>query len=415
MSRRFVPAGIELLRQRDYRLLWLAHTGSVIGDGFSNVAMTWVTFSTLGLGAPGLAALGVVMTLPNLVLGIVSGTLVDRLDRRVVMVLADLVRAVVTGGLALAVGFGVASLPLILFAGLVLTTANIFFSPARQAVLPAYVSGDRLVAANSLLSISPQVSSLVVPAVAALLFAIIGPVWLLAVDALSFVWSAVLIARLTPGPAVPAVAKRRPLVAEAAEGVRFIATHRQTRFVILVAAGNQLFASGPWRVMVPFWVTAVLGGTVVDYGLLLTSLSAGLLVGFTVMASMRRMLPLVRLIVLGVFFDGLTFGLFAFAPTLAIAMLAFFALGVANAVLNAANSARLQLTVPSDMRGRVFASYTTLMNLTAPISLSITGATATALGPVTLIAASGIGLMGVGALGFVASFRQRAESAPAAA
>ena len=414
MARRFVPAGIELLRQRDYRVLWLAHSGSVIGDGFSGVAMTWITFSTLGLGAPGLAALGVVGTLPNLLLGIVSGTLVDRLDRRVVMVLADLVRAAVTGGLALAVGLGVANLPIILFAGLVLTTANIFFSPARQAVLPAYVAEDRLVAANSLLSISPQISSLVVPGVAALLFAIIGPVWLLAIDAASFVWSALLIARLTPGPAMPGLTKRRPLVAEAADGLRFIATHRQTRFVILIAAGNQLFASGPWRVMIPFWVTAVLGGSVVDYGLLLTSLSAGLLVGFTVMASIRRMLPLVRIIVLGVFFDGLTFGLFAFAPTLALAMLAFFALGIANAVLNAANSARLQLTVPSPMRGRVFASYSTSMNLTAPISLSITGATATALGPVTLIAASGIGLMGVGALGFLASFR-RSDPAPAPA
>src|SRR5206468_2375586 len=49
----------ELLRQRDYRLIWTAHTGSVVGDGLHSVAITWLTYSTLGAGAPGLAALGI--------------------------------------------------------------------------------------------------------------------------------------------------------------------------------------------------------------------------------------------------------------------------------------------------------------------------------------------------------------------
>lgn len=413
MRRNWVPAGFDLLQLRDFRLLWLAHTGSVIGDGFHNVALTWLTFSTLGLGAPGLAALGIVMTLPNLLFGIVTGTLVDRLDRRRVMALADLFRAIVVAALAATVAAGVANLPIILGAGLILTTANLFFGPAQVAVMPQYVPTERLVAANSLFAISPQVTSLIVPGVAALLFAVIGPVWLLGIDALSFLWSAALIIRLTPGPVVQGATRRRPLIAEAADGVKFIATHGPTRLVILVAAGNQLFAAGPWRVMVPFWVTAVLGGTVVDYAALLTALSAGLLVGFAGIASIRRILPLVRLIVVGVFFDGAILLWFAYSPTLFIAMLAFFALGVANAVLNAANRARLQITVPTDMRGRVFASFFTIINLTAPISLAVTGALSD-LGPVALFTASGLGLMGVGALGFLASLSHR-EDAPATA
>jgi MFS family permease len=406
MIARFVPAGFGLLRQRDFRLLWLAHSGSVIGDGFHGVALTWLTFSTLGLGAPGLAAFGIATAAPNLVLGIVSGTLVDRLDRRVVMVLADLVRAAAVAILAVAVALEIAGLATIVVVGLVIATASIFFNPARQAVMPAYVPADRLVAANSVFSISPQVSSLIVPGVAALLFAIVGPVWLLGIDALSFLWSALLIARLTPTPAIPGVAKRRSLLAEAADGLKFIAGHAPTRLVILVAAGNQLFAVGVWRVMIPFWVAAALGGTVVDYGLMLSGFSAGLLVGFTAMASVRRALPLLRIIMLGVFVDGVIVALIAFAPTVALAILAFFALGIANAILNSANSARLQL-VPAEMRGRVFASNATLINLTSPVSLAATGALAGPLGPVTIVALSGLGLMGVGALGFLASLRQR--------
>jgi hypothetical protein len=59
------------------------------------------------------------------------------------------------------------------------------------------------------------------------------------------------------------------------------------------------------------------------------------------------------------------------------------------------------------MRGRVFASNATLINLTSPVSLAATGALAGPLGPVTIVALSGLGLMGVGALGFLASLRQR--------
>jgi hypothetical protein len=117
---------------------------------------------------------------------------------------------------------------------------------------------------------------------------------------------------------------------------------------------------------------------------------------------------------LGVFVDGVIVALIAFAPTVALAILAFFALGIANAILNSANSARLQL-VPVELRGRVFASNATLINLTSPVSLAAAGALAAPLGPVTIVLVSGLGLMGVGALGFLASLRQREGFATATA
>jgi hypothetical protein len=107
--------------------------------------------------------------------------------------------------------------------------------------------------------------------------------------------------------------------------------------------------------------------------------------------------------------QGAIWTAFAFASTLVLATLGFFALGVANGVLNAANSARLQLTVPSEMRGRTFATFLTAMNLTTPISLAVTGALATLVSPVAIIAGSGLGLMAVGGAGFLAALRQLRE------
>jgi MFS family permease len=407
-----VPPGFDLLREPDYRRIWLAHSGSVAGDGLYGVALTWLTYSTIGAGAHGLAALGVALLVPNLTLGVLTGTLVDRWDRRRVMVAADLVRAGVMAALAIFVALGFTNLPVILAAGVVLTTASLFFNPARHAVLPAYVRADDLVPANALLATMTQASSLITPALGAILFAGIGPISLLLLNGLSFVWSAFFIRGLNPGPALPGPAPHRPLIQEAADGLRFLGTHPPSRLVVLAAAGNQLFASGPWRVMVPAWVSLVLGGGVVEYGVLLSALSAGLLIANVTMSAVKARLPLVAIIVGGIFFDGLAFLVFAYTPTLFLAGVMFFALGVSNGVLNAANTARLQLTVPTEMRGRVFATFGTVMNLTAPISLAVTGTLAATAGPVALITASGVGLMAVGAVGFIAAIGQlRREAA----
>jgi sugar phosphate permease len=403
------PAGFELLRERDYRLIWLAHSGSVIGDGLYGVALVWLTFSTIGAGPQGLAVLAFASLVPSLALGVLSGTLVDRWDRRRVMVAADLVRAAIMAVLAAVVAAGLADLLVVVVAGFLLTTASLFFYPARNAVLPAYVVPDELVPANALLSTVAQASSLLTPAVGALLFASIGPVGLCVLNGLSFVWSAWFIRALTPGPALPGPAPRRPLISEAADGLRFFVGHAPSRFVLLLGAANQLFASGPWRIMVPAWVAAVLGGGVVEYGLLVSGLSAGLLVSNVVMSAIRAQLPLVSLMVFGVFFDGLTVLLFAYAPTLLLAILAFFALGVSNGVLNTALTTRLQLTVPPELRGRTFATFNTAINLTTPVSLAVTSALALTVGPVGLFAASGAGLMAVGAIGLFAALGQLQE------
>src|SRR5256885_8637179 len=275
MRQRLVPA---LLRQRDYRLLWTAHTGSVVGDGLHSVAITWLTYSTLGAGAPGLAALGIALVIPNLALGILWGTLVDRWDRRRVMVYAALARAAITGLLALSVFAGVVSLPVVIAAGIGMILASQFFGPAQGAVLPAYVASDQIVQANAMLSTSRQAASLLTPGIGALLFAAIGPTGLFLIDGASFLWSAFLVARLTPGPALPGPAPRRPLLQEAGDRLRFLADHPPSRLVTLVAAGNQLFASGPFRTVIPLWVSVQLGGGVVEYGVIMSGLAAGVFV-----------------------------------------------------------------------------------------------------------------------------------------
>src|SRR5437667_267693 len=236
------------------------------------------------------------------------------------------------------------------------------------------------------------------------------------IAAASFVWSALLLRRLTPGPALPGPEPRRPLLQEAADGLRFIARHAPSRLCVLTGAANQLFASGPWRVIVPVWVAVALGGGAIEYGTILSAFAAGLISASLVVSAIRSRLPLLTLIAAGVFLDGAIEILLAFSPTLAFAAMALFAMGMSNAVLNASFSALMQTAVPNEMRGRTFATFSTGINLTTPVSLAATGALASVIGPVAILTIAGAGLMIVGALSFGGSLRVgRAISSSASA
>jgi len=413
---RLIPPGWRVLAVPDFRRLWLAHGGSVIGDGFHAIAITWLVFQTLGGGAQALVFLGIANLVPSLALGILSGTIVDRLDRRRVMVGTDLIRAALVASLALLVASGMASVPVVIAMGMSLTVAALFFYPARNSVLAAYVAEEDLVPANALMQATAQGAQLLAPALGGVLFVAIGPVGLLAIDAASFVWSAFLLSRLTPGPALPGPEPRRPLLHEAADGLRFIAGHAPSRLCVLTGAANQLFASGPWRVIVPVWVAVALGGGAIEYGTILSAFAAGLISASLVVSAIRSRLPLLTLIAAGVFLDGAIEILLAFSPTLAFAAMALFAMGMSNAVLNASFSALMQTAVPNEMRGRTFATFSTGINLTTPVSLAATGALASVIGPVAILTIAGAGLMIVGALSFGGSLRVgRAISSSASA
>ena len=413
---RLIPPGWRVLAVPDFRRLWLAHGGSVIGDGFHAIAITWLVFQTLGGGAQALVFLGIANLVPSLALGILSGTIVDRLDRRRVMVGTDLIRAALVASLALLVASGMASVPVVIAMGMSLTVAALFFYPARNSVLAAYVAEEDLVPANALMQATAQGAQLLAPALGGVLFVAIGPVGLLAIDAASFVWSAFLLSRLTPGPALPGPEPRRPLLHEAADGLRFIAGHAPSRLCVLTGAANQLFASGPWRVIVPVWVAVALGGGAIEYGTILSAFAAGLISASLVVSAIRSRLPLLTLIAAGVFLDGAIEILLAFTPTLAFAAMALFAMGMSNAVLNASFSALMQTAVPNEMRGRTFATFSTGINLTTPVSLAATGALASVIGPVAILTIAGAGLMIVGALSFGGSLRVgRAISSSASA
>jgi hypothetical protein len=210
---------------------------SNLGDGVTLVAGPLLAAS-LTRDPRLVAGLAVAQRLPWLLFSLLSGALVDRLDRRLLMARVDAARCVVVGLLGVAVLADVATLPLLYVVFFALGTAETLFDNAAVSILPAVVSKDRLARANGrLLGAQMVANELVAPPLGGLLFATAAAVPFL-LDAGTFAAAAALVAAMggrfrveRPQGAVPTT-----LRGEIAEGVRWLARHRLLRILAVAIA-----------------------------------------------------------------------------------------------------------------------------------------------------------------------------------
>lgn len=246
---------VPLRRHRDFRRYWIAREVSIAGTLVTAVALPVLVYRLSG--SPSLTALiTVVEGLPYLMLGLFSGALSDRLDRRRVMVVADVVAALVIASVPLAWWLGALTPWHALAAGFLSQAAFVFFDGAAFGALPAIVGRDRIGEANSAVWGVGSLLDLGIPMLAGLLLAFVHPAWLLGVDALSFALSAVCVAgirtRLSEQRTGRPPLRPRVLVTEVAEGLRFLWQHRGVRSQTVVGFLLSLSGAGFMSLSVPY-------------------------------------------------------------------------------------------------------------------------------------------------------------------
>jgi MFS family permease len=263
------------LRERQFRLLWFARTGSAVGDSLIAVALIWAVGHDLGAGATGV---GLVLAC-NLVGGagvtLAGGVWADRLPRRAVMISADLVRVGTQSLTALLLFTGTAHVwQLAVLQGIAGAAAG-FFNPASKALIPQTVSAGRLQQANALISLSRSTTNVFGPALSGAIVAVASAGWVFAIDAGSFFLSVIFVAAMRTVPyARPAAQRfRRDL----AEGWREVRRHRWlTAGFLGYAVGN--FGVGLYIVIGSLVAIHHLGGAPA-WGLIVGSAAFGGVLG----------------------------------------------------------------------------------------------------------------------------------------
>ena len=259
----------------DFAKLWTANAVSNLGDGITLVAGPLLA-ATLTRDPRLIAGLAVAQRLPWLLFSLVSGALVDRLDRRRLMVRVDAARAVAIGLLGVAVLADAATLPLLYAVFFALGSAETLFDNAAVSILPAVVPRDQLARANGrLLGVQMVANELAAPPLGGLLFAAAAALPFL-LDAGSFAAAAALIAAMGGSFRVerPEGAAPTTLRSEIAEAVRWLARHRLLRILAVAIALMNLTLSAALSILV-LYAQERLGLGSVGYGLLLSSVAVG--------------------------------------------------------------------------------------------------------------------------------------------
>jgi MFS family permease len=252
------PAALAPLRQDpDFRRYWAARMTSVAGSMVTYVALPVLVYQVTGSNLwTGLVAVS--EAAPYLLLGLFAGAIADRRDRRRMMVAADLASAAVLLSIPLAYAMDALTAPHVLVAAFVAQSLFVFFDAANNGALPALAGRERLAPANSAVAGGGTAIEVTVPALAGALLVLIAPAPMIALDALSFVASALLIrgiaAPLRGEPGAPGYRLR----ADIAEGLRFLFRNRLIRVMTLLGCLTNLGVAAFIGQLVP-WMDQVLG------------------------------------------------------------------------------------------------------------------------------------------------------------
>ncbi|WP_370942433.1 MFS transporter [Amycolatopsis sp. cg5] len=264
----------SVLAVPEFRAIWLAELQSVFGDQLARVALSVLVYDRTGSAA--WPALTYALTyLPDLIGGPLLSGLADRFPRKAIMVNADAGRAVLVGLMA------IPGLPLWLLATLLVLTQllNAPFTAAQAAIMPSVLSGDKYVLGQSIRQMTGQTGQLAGFALGGAVIAAIGPGKGLAVDAVTFAVSALVIrfgVRSRPAAGVNADGTKVSLLGGLVAGARTIWGDSRLRSLVMLAwlAG---FVIVPEGLAVPY--AAEIGGTAATAGLLLAAHPAGIVLG----------------------------------------------------------------------------------------------------------------------------------------
>jgi len=382
-----------------YFRLWNAQVVSSMGDWMGFLAIA-AAATRIGAGSPE-TAVGLVMSariVPGLFLGPAAGVLVDRWDRKKVMVTCDLTRA---GMLAL--------LPFIthvwqlLIASLVLEVCTLMWSPAKEASVPNLVPEDRLTTANSLSLIAAYGTF----PFASLVFALLATVakelghidalgWLgirqesvaFWFDSLTFVFSATIIWRL----ALPRLSRHQREAAheggraewtqafsELKEGWRFIFANPVVRAVnVGLAVG--LIGGGMLVPLGPVFSNEVLGAGSPGFGLLTTALGFGVAIGILVVSVLQKRVPKERVFSGALVVAGASLIVAASVSWLSLALLAVGVLGICTGSVYVLGFTLLHENVSDELRGRTFSALYTLVRMCVLVAFAFAPILASLLG-----------------------------------
>jgi MFS family permease len=387
---------VDLLRRnRNYRYTWMGQVVSEIGDYFNNIAVFALVMEK---GGSGLVVSGVMLSraIPAVLAGPVAGVVLDRLDRKRVMIASDLIRAVLALAFLATIHQPRPWLLYLLSAGLMF--ASPFFTSGRSAILPTIASDDELHTANSVTQTTGWATLTAGTLLAGFSAAHFGYAWAFVINSFSFLFSAWAISgiavpggfRVKPDPDARRPAPARPWH-EYAEGLRYLWSVPLMVGIAMISVGWAM-GGGAAQILFALFGEQVFHRGASGIGSIWGFAGIGLLIGGAVGHLAGRRVGFSgykRTVTASYILHGAAYMLFSQVESYAAALLWMLLSRVGMAVTSVLNNAQLLRHTPDRFRGRVFATMESVRWSVMIVSMAAAGIACQYVGPRTIGLAAG--------------------------
>jgi len=376
------------LQHRNYRLFFGGQSVSLIGTWITRIATSWLVYRLTG----SLLLLGIVGfcgQIPTLLLAPFTGVLVDRWDRRSILLVTQVLSMLQSVALAVMVFSGSVTIPLVLALQILQGIINSFDTPARQAFVVEMLE-DRSDLPNAIALNSSMVnaSRILGPSIGGVVIAAVGEGWCFTADAISY------LAVLASLMAMQVERRQLPprdtrMLDELRTGFHYVSRFLPVRSALILLSLVSLLGM-PYTVLMPAIASGTLHGGPHTLGFLMAASGVGALAGALYLASRRSVLGLGDAMVISTTAFGVGLVAFSFSRVLWLSLLVLPLVGGGMMVTMAATNTIIQTIVTEELRGRVMAFYTMAFLGTAPIGSLVAGVVAERIGPTQTILAGGV-------------------------
>ncbi len=383
----------SVFRNRGFSLFFTGQAFGYIGDGLRLIAIPLLVYrltgSALSTGITYALELG-----PFALFGLIGGSLADRLDRRILMIGCDLVRFVVMTLFAIGYARGSLSIPALYLGIVLLSIAAAIFVGGAASSIPFLIGKDRATQAVAALFAAEQISQTILPPVGGALFALVGPLPALIVNALTYLISQGSLAAIdTLGPArVSGLPTVREVVADVATGFRFMWADRSMRAMSFLSLVFNFFGLMTGAVLIPF-LKRDFGASDAVVGYVLGIGAIGAVAGSYLAGRTPKSWPFGRVLVIAYVLDGALFVPVMFARDLRVAI-PFLALTNACVLFEVAQIVGWRMRVtPELLVGRVFGAVRLVVLIGTVPGALIGGYLADRYGARVPVVVSGVGYL----------------------
>ncbi|UCD19674.1 MAG: MFS transporter [candidate division WOR-3 bacterium] len=370
----------------NFFLLWQGQLVSALGDVAYSIALGFWILAVTGSTAL-MGTLMAASSLPRVLISPFAGVIVDRSDRKWLLVTMDVIRGVFVAFIGIASYLGFIEIWMVFAAGMIIGACGAFFNPAVSSIIPDIVDKRKLVQANSVFNIIQTASGIVGSSAGGIFFKVLGASFLFLFNGLSYIFSAFTEVFIKVPKIIHESAKLH-FFADMRDGLRFVWHFRGLRTLVTIAGLINFFAVMGIMLILPLFHQQEHLGPVL-YGIIMGFFTGGLFLGF-LFTSLVEFKPERRFMVFSTCYLLMCGCMILLPVHLYFPLMAalVFLTGFVNAILNTFINTVMQLTTPQDKRGKVFGLLTSVAGGLMPVAFALGGVLAEFISIRLLISAS---------------------------